>query len=557
MADTTFVAKATTILAAWLNDINAGYYRANSAITGVTSAMYRTILAKAGDYVSVKDFGATGDGSTDDSTAVQAALSSGALSVYFPKGTYILGTTCTIPSSVRVCGSGWGSIIKAKSTLASTTLGSATVYVLLTNSTPTGGNSKILIEDLAFDMTNKDVAGAHCVHLRNCTNSHVRRCSTQYGDDGVAMTLANGCTISHCDGREHANAAFDMWETTIDSAIINNNIYGSSGGRGQLYGILVTGLTILDVAATSSRVKVQGNTIYGVQGPGIWIQGGVVGAQTGAVTYCNVTGNIIGNMISNAGIRLSEGTGHVVANNIIASTWQGGIQIQGEASAGAAGAAQNCIIKGNYLTGINGSTNGGIDAIFIGNSGNGTLVEGNTVITGLHKYALSFGSTTSGCKQANNILGAGATGIVSDAGGTNLSPQFAARNSAGTAPAVPGPTDIPFATVSFNQGTGYATPTFTAPRTGKYQFNWNITHTSACTAGNVFEISLVTTARTYTWAYTVAAAENTLAGSCLADMTATDTAKLQITRTTGAGTFTLVATAAKNNFTGFLREEYV
>ena len=53
--------------------------------TGTTTA--RTIANLFGDYISVKDFGAVGDGATDDTAAMQAAHNSGKL-IYYPAGYY-------------------------------------------------------------------------------------------------------------------------------------------------------------------------------------------------------------------------------------------------------------------------------------------------------------------------------------------------------------------------------------------------------------------------------------------------------------------------------------
>lgn len=56
-----------------------------------TGAVTRTAQAKMRDVVSVKDFGAVGNGITNDRAAIQAAFNSGAKSIYFPSGTYNVG----------------------------------------------------------------------------------------------------------------------------------------------------------------------------------------------------------------------------------------------------------------------------------------------------------------------------------------------------------------------------------------------------------------------------------------------------------------------------------
>ncbi|HET6424586.1 MAG TPA: glycosyl hydrolase family 28-related protein [Planctomycetaceae bacterium] len=53
------------------------------------------------DWVSVTQFGATGDGKTDDAAAVQRALDAGQAVVYFPAGTYRMATPAVVRGAVR------------------------------------------------------------------------------------------------------------------------------------------------------------------------------------------------------------------------------------------------------------------------------------------------------------------------------------------------------------------------------------------------------------------------------------------------------------------------
>tara|TARA_Y100000114_G_scaffold43216_1_gene38660 strand:- start:10400 stop:12316 length:1917 start_codon:yes stop_codon:yes gene_type:complete len=67
--------------------------------SGWTGAVVRTMQAKLQDIVSVKDFGAVGDGSTDDTAAIQAGIdyleSIGGGVLFFPSATYAV-TTATL-----------------------------------------------------------------------------------------------------------------------------------------------------------------------------------------------------------------------------------------------------------------------------------------------------------------------------------------------------------------------------------------------------------------------------------------------------------------------------
>ena len=96
----------------------AGY----NVTTGTTanSPITRTMQQKFDDFVSVRDFGAVGDGSTDDTTAINRALyelfsrsnnSEIRRSLFFPAGIYIVSNIIKIPTYAKLYGEGFDSSI--------------------------------------------------------------------------------------------------------------------------------------------------------------------------------------------------------------------------------------------------------------------------------------------------------------------------------------------------------------------------------------------------------------------------------------------------------------
>lgn len=77
-------------------------------------AINRAINLKLAEFVSVKDFGATGDGTTDDSAAIAAAILATPVNgtLYFPNGTYIVDYEFKITQPMTLMGN--GGVIKLK-----------------------------------------------------------------------------------------------------------------------------------------------------------------------------------------------------------------------------------------------------------------------------------------------------------------------------------------------------------------------------------------------------------------------------------------------------------
>jgi hypothetical protein len=77
-----------------------------------TSAVATTVQTKLRESVSVKDFGAVGDGVTDDTAAIQLAITAASgKKLYFPSGTYNTTGNINLVSNILICGDGEGSKI--------------------------------------------------------------------------------------------------------------------------------------------------------------------------------------------------------------------------------------------------------------------------------------------------------------------------------------------------------------------------------------------------------------------------------------------------------------
>lgn len=104
-----------------------------------TGSVVRNVQDKLEEFVSVKDFGAVGDGVTDDTAAIQAALDSGSKMVYAPQGDYKITGQLLAPRGVSLKGDGIGVTVFDASGIDYLVAGA------------TGANSVIKTEEGTFD----------------------------------------------------------------------------------------------------------------------------------------------------------------------------------------------------------------------------------------------------------------------------------------------------------------------------------------------------------------------------------------------------------------------
>lgn len=95
---------------AQLTNVGSATGSSNVGHTGTgTAVVATTVQNKLREVISVKEFGAVGDGTTDDTAAIQAAIDSvaGSLFLFFPAGTYKLTSTIYLKRShVHLRGAG-------------------------------------------------------------------------------------------------------------------------------------------------------------------------------------------------------------------------------------------------------------------------------------------------------------------------------------------------------------------------------------------------------------------------------------------------------------------
>ena len=148
-----------------------------------TGAVQTTAQAKLRQTVSVKDFGAAGDGSADDTAEIQAALTaaSGTSNVYLPAGTYIVSATIFIPSNTYFFGDGKSSIIKMIGTEGRNTT------VVMTGFR-NNKRENIVIEDMQIDFNRTRWAVTGGTQLTDAFNGTAGY-STYQDNDETALSI--------------------------------------------------------------------------------------------------------------------------------------------------------------------------------------------------------------------------------------------------------------------------------------------------------------------------------------------------------------------------------
>lgn len=486
-----------------------------------TGAVATTVQTKLRERVSVKDFGAVGDGVTDDTVAIRAALqsftsSTGGGSIYFPPGTYIISSSLIVDVNgmtlIGVKGQSW---LKRKNSVAGDTMnvmqtawqgryGSAPIYDFTVIGLGFDGNKA---NNIAGVNDNYD----HCLSLLYSNRTTLRDCIIKNANrigaplsTGANDSTVEGCWFLNCDeGGVYA-------EVSNNIRFVNNHVYGCSNASynigsicfNNITGGVISGNIVDGNGSTAGRdgiyirnvctdIAVSGNTVRNQFRYGIWVydesnMGGASSPSRISITGNTVkgTGNhpiflqyarqssIVGNTID-CGTTLPTGVYFHNCTDLSISANQVN-NLSTSVTTGTISAGSNSLTITSSTWFPNSVTNA---YVYIANAGSGgntplfaqiTAGGGTTTLT-LDRYAAAT-ATTQAVTFIPVTRGAGCSGIkISDVSGT-FSPIPYGQTTAGT-----------FA------GTSSGTWTMTGDR---IQFSSLVVQTTLIGAAGILQVSL-------------------------------------------------------------------
>lgn len=259
-------------------------------ILGGTGTEYGDITQKElNDFANVLDYGAVGDGATNDSAAIVLAIASGK-PVFFPSGIYLIGTTIAVTSNTTFIGILGASILQSDTGLTSMFTITSTDDIVFDGLTFVGGDAvptTVVNDTTALALTGMgvnigiNISGGKKVNISNCSFEGFSSCGVKYASSssnyyyGVKVTncyfVSNYCGILNLTSGEYSNFTnntyshnqigiyLDSGNNIVDSCHIDGNNVGvvigdgTNNGHGVLsnstlnhsvyYGIVCQGLT--------------------------------------------------------------------------------------------------------------------------------------------------------------------------------------------------------------------------------------------------------------------------------------------------------------------------
>ena len=212
-----------------------------------------------GAYLNVMDFGAKGNGVTDDTAAIQAAINyaeasatppsaaPGVVTVYFPFGLYMLSSALTVTKSLSFVGEGHSEYSTGARLIQNTT---ATNHFTVT---PIPAGCSVSWDNLT--MTANGGSGGSCLYVgKGCNSVRIRGCT--FGTPSALAINLQGSDDVQIDGNlfdVSATNCISLGTSTAANVVSNCSITNNSFFQISIKAILVYNVTGL---------LIQGNRVY-------------------------------------------------------------------------------------------------------------------------------------------------------------------------------------------------------------------------------------------------------------------------------------------------------
>jgi len=271
-----------------LADLGGGFIQAG------TGAVQRTVESKLQDVVSVKDFGAVGDGVTDDTAAIQAAINYATANkkvLVGSAGTYRITSSLKFGSNFHYKGDGaifrmdyrptgsnvWRDALFANTNWATTTRTTNIIIDGLQTEDGPGsgygahltiiGGKDVLINNLRFNKTSGQFATAFACDNIVVSNCHIVNDPSGQADpadrlfgDCLHFTQGNNITVTNC-----------ILESTSDDGIAfyaQDNGFLVNGAFSDITNVTVTNCVIKSV---TNSIRIGYSDSDGTRGEYTWV----------------------------------------------------------------------------------------------------------------------------------------------------------------------------------------------------------------------------------------------------------------------------------------------
>ena len=264
-----------------------------------------------GFAVRPENYGATGDGTTDDSSALQKALDTGKLVFLAPAKTYAFGSQLTPPSNGGFVGGGTLKMLTSAGKFDASAYGAA--YAANVTGVLVSGAVNTRIE-ARFDMeANAGIRVCHPLAVRNSTNV------TVIGEAANFKEMQHGALS--WDSNVGGYVRWYAHDMTPNSTTLGSmQVTGFTVDDNRIGGVNSTGL-IFDVTAKNLRLGASARVTYGEQSDGVNIRsqgysgfvGRIYAEEVGEGLDCYGDNNNIQVAVKNAymyGVKLIHGAAH-------------------------------------------------------------------------------------------------------------------------------------------------------------------------------------------------------------------------------------------------------